>query len=430
VRVGSPVRSAAEGSARPARRTTALLRDRTLARFLAGNLTSNVGTWMHNIAAAIVVYDLTGSALLVGLLMLAQFGPTMVLAPWAGAVADRVDRRRLLVASLVLAGSSGAALAAWVALVGVEGLPGTGPVFAASAVIGIGHAFAMPALHSVIPSLVPREDLDRTLALTTVTFNVARTVGPAIAGLVLASLGAGAAFALNSASFLVFALMIIATRVPRRATSERQPGSVRDGLRFVRQDSLLVVLLIGVASLGFAQDPVNTLGPAIAHELGGGDALFGALVGSFGLGSIIAVVLGGPIRAAVRKSSAAAGGLVTLGAGMGLLAAAPVPALAIGSLLIAGLGFLFAITALMGGIYSRVPDDLRGRVLALWGVAFLGSRPLAGVVDGAVADLVSPRVAIAFSASVAIGAAVLVRTVWAKQSGPDRDVVPLAIRAW
>lgn len=398
------------------RSTGMLLRDRRLVRFLAGNLVSNIGTWMHNIAAAIVVYDLTGSALLVGLLMVAQFGPTMLLAPWAGAVVDRLDRRLLLVASLVVAGVSGAVLAIWVAAVGVDGLPGPWPVFGTSLAIGTGHAFAVPAFHSIMPALVPKQDLEGALALTTVTFNIARTLGPGIAGLVLAVQGAAAAFALNAASFLVFALAVMFTHVPRQENHEPRRRSVREGLRFVRQDPVLVTLLVGVAALGIAQDPVNTLGPAMAEQLDGSDTLVGVLVGAFGVGSVLAVTLGGPIRAAVGKSAAAVGGLLTLAAGMLLFAAAPIPAMAVGGLAVAGSGFVFAITALMAGIYGRTPDELRGRVLALWGVAFLGSRPVAGIVDGAIADLVSPRVAVAFSASVAVAAALVVRTVWRSRS--------------
>lgn len=404
----------------PARNPRHLVQDRRLGPFLLGNLTSNIGTWMHNIAAAVAVYSITGSAFQVGLLVFAQFSPSLFLSPWAGAVADRVDRRRLAVAALLVAGTSGAGLAAWVGIVTLDGLPGVWPIFAASMLIGVGSAFSIPALHSIIPSLVPPEDLEGALALTTVTFNLGRTLGPAIAGGVLVWFGSATAFGLNALSFWLFAAALGLIRFPAAERAVASKGSVREGLRFVRNDVGLIVLLVAVASLGFAQDPVNTLAPALADELGGGEALVGVLVAAFGLGSVVAVTLGSSLRARMEKQLAAVTGLVALGSGLVILSLAPVTSVAVSGLFISGMGFLFAITSLMAGIYARVPNEFRGRVLALWAVAFLGSRPIAGVIDGAVADFTSPRVAVALAATIALSSAVMVRIGWKA----DRDPTP------
>ena len=410
------------GQADVPRPPSALIRDRVLGPFLLGNLTSNIGTWMHNIAAAVVVFDFTGSAFQVGMLVFAQFTPALVLSPWAGAVVDRTDRKRVLVAALLLAGVMDAILATWMGMSGPAGLPGTWPLYATSVLIGVCSAFISPAIHSIIPSLVPPSDLDGTLGLTTVTFNLGRTLGPALAGVVLVTLGPAAAFAINAVSFFLFAMIVALVAVDRQVLNPDHRGSVREGLRFVRGDTVLVVLLISVASLGFAQDPVNTLAPPLARELGGGQALVGLLVTSFGIGSVMAVALGGRLRASMGRRAAAFGGLVALGAGMLVLAVAPIVPVAVFGLVVAGMGFLFAITSLMAGIYGRAPDRFRGRVLALWAVAFMGSRPIAGLLDGAIADLVSPRVATAVAAAFAMAAAALVRRRWTDAGAPPAEI--------
>lgn len=401
-----------------ARSPRQLVFDPRFGPFLLGNLTSNIGTWLHNIAAAVAVFSLTESAFQVGLLVFAQFSPALLFSPWAGALVDRVDRRRVAIGALVLAGTSGVGLAAWIATVTLEGLPGVWPIFGASLLIGLGSAFSIPAIHSIIPSLVPPRDLDGALALTTVTFNLGRTLGPALAGGVLIWFGTATAFAMNGLSFWLFAGALTAISIQTVERHSGSEGTVREGLRFVRGDMSLIVLLAAVASLGFAQDPVNTLAPSLADGLGGGEPLVGILVASFGVGSVTAVVLGGRLRARLGRRAAAVSGLIALGMGMVTLASAPVPWVAVVGLVVSGAGFLFAITSLMAGIYARVPDEFRGRVLALWTVAFLGSRPLAGLVDGALADLTSPRIAVLLAATIALLSAVMVRLGWKTDPEP------------
>lgn len=386
-----------------------LVRDASLGPFLAGNLASNVGTWLHNVAAAIVVFDLTGSAFLVGLLMAAMFGPAMLLSPWAGAVADRVDRRSLLVLSQGLAAAGGAGLAVWTALVGVDGLPGPWPLIGASAVIGVGHAFSIPTRAALVAALVPPRDLENALALDTVTFNLGRTLGPALGAAVMVTAGPATAFGINALSYGIFGVVLLVIRFPYAMGRPATSGSVRDGVRFVREDRILLTLLLAVGALGFASDPVNTLAPAIARELGGGDGLVGALVSAFGLGSVLAATTVSRVRRHLSQEVTGFFGLVLLAGGVVILAVAWTAGAALVALVVAGVGFLFAITALTARIYDRVPDNYRGRVLALWGVAFLGSRPVAALLDGAIADALSTDVAVMFAASTALVAAAAVR---------------------
>ncbi len=391
------------------RGSSALLRDPTFGPFFAGNLVSNCGTWFQNVAAAVVVFNLTRSALLVGAVSVMQFLPSLVLAPWAGAVTDRVDRRRLLLASQLLSAAAAGGLAVWTALVGVEGLPGPWPVLAAALVIGVGYAFSVPAMQALVPALVPPRDLDAAIALNSVTFNVARAVGPALGAVALVALGPAAAFGVNTVSFLalIVALIVIRPRAVERRTGG--DGSVREGLRYVRADRTTLLLLIGVTGLGFGTDPVNTLSPPMAAALGGSDALVGWLVSAFGFGAAASAFGVRAVRRRVSLERLGPAGLALLAAGMVGFAASPGPVAAILSLAMSGVGFLLAITALTTRIQLRIEDSMRGRVMALWSVAFLGSRPVAALVNGGIGDLVGPRAGVAVAAAITLAMAVVVR---------------------
>jgi MFS family permease len=396
-------------SPRAARTARVLLTDRTFGPYFFGNLVSNCGTWLQNIAAAIVVYRLTRSTVLVGAVSILQFSASLFLSPWAGALSDRFDRRRLLLGGQVLSAVAAGALAVWTGLVGIERLPGPWPIFVTAALLGIGFAISVPTMQALVPALVEPADLDQAVALNSVTFNLARAIGPALGALVIATWGPAWAFAINAASYslLIVALLVIRPRTARRRGSGGD-GSVREGLRYVRGEPALVMLLVGVAALGFGTDPVNTLTPAMADLLGGGDALVGWLVSAFGAGAATMAFGVGALRRRVAQGPMGVAGLGILAAGLAGFAVSPSAAAAIASLALSGIGFLLAVTALTTELQQRVDDDLRGRVMALWGVAFLGSRPAAALLDGAVADLFGPRTAAALAAGITAAVAVWV----------------------
>jgi MFS family permease len=385
-----------------------LLTDRTFAPFFWGNLASNCGLWFHNIAAAVVVFNLTGSALLVGAVSVMLFAATLVLGPYAGAVTDRVDRRVLMLSGQILACAAATSLAAFTAAVGVDGLPGAWPVLAATGIIGLGYAFSIPAMQALVPALVQPVDLDGAIALSSVTFNIARAVGPALAAATLVGAGAAWAFAINALSYLPLIIALLVIRPRQVDTSGRGDGSVREGFRYVRQTPAVALLLVATAGLGFGTDPVNTLTPPLAAELGGGDGLVGVLVSAFGAGAVLATVIAARAGRRFGQISTGAAGLAILTAGIAGLAASPTAAIAVAALLIAGFGFLLGITGLTTALQRTVPEGLRGRVMALWSMAFLGSRPLAAVLDGAIADAVSVRVATLVAAGLSAAAAALV----------------------
>lgn len=378
------------------RSTLQLVRDRTLGTYLLGNFTSNTGNWFQNLAASIVVFRLTGSSTLVGVVAALQFGASLVLSPYAGSLADRFDRRRLLLSAQLLGATAAAALAVTVAATGVDGLPGIWPILLATAVIGIAYAVSVPTLLSYVPALVPPRDLDTAIALNSVSFTVARAIGPALAGIVVAAAGAAWAFGANAVSFLglVAALLLIGHRPTEGLAGADQDRSVREGLRRARASRPILVTLLCTLIAGVAADPVNTLSPAVADRLGQGDAFVGFQVGAMGAGAASGTPIVGRLRLAVGRWRSIMIGLVVLGTSLLGYAVAPAPWVVLVFLFIGGNGYLLAVTSLNADLQTRVDEALRGRMMALWSTAFLGSRPVAALLAGAAADLTSTAWAI------------------------------------
>jgi MFS family permease len=384
-----------------------LLADRVYGPFFVGNLVSNCGNWIHNVAAAVVVFELTGSAIAVGAVTACLWIGSLVLQPWAGALTDRYDRRRMLIAGQSVSLLGAVAVAVPVLVVGVEDLSGPWPIYAGTLLIGLGVAFSMPSMQALIPALVPERALDRAIALNAVSFNLARAVGPAMAGVILISADASVAFAVNVISFAVLIGVLLVIRPRFEQEPARGDPSVRAGLQWVRDDRRAVVLLASMVAIGFATDPINTLTPPIAELVGDGDALVGLMVAAFGAGAVSAAVFVERIRERVGRERAGTVGLAVLAGAIGVFALSSGEAHALVAMAFAGGGFLVAITSLTTQLQERVPDPLRGRVLALWGVAFLGTRPISAAIDGAIADLVSPRAAALAMAAAALAAALV-----------------------
>lgn len=375
------------------RTTWQVVTDRRFGSYLAGNFVSNVGNWFQNVAAGIVVFQITGSNTLVGVVSVLQFLGTLLLSPWSGALADRQDRKRLLMSAQVISATGALGLAIWVGLEGVEGLPGVWPVLAAAGVIGLGYAIGIAAMNALIPALVEPPDLDEAIALNSASFTVARAVGPAIAGLFIASFGAAFAFGFNALTFfpLIVVLAVIRPRPVSRPAGDR---SVRAGFAYVRNRPAMPWLIVATLTVGWAGDPVNTLAPAYAEMFGRDEAFVGLMVAVFGAGSAVASLGVRIVRSRLGLLHTTSVGLVLLFSGLVGFAAAPNEAVLLPSLFIAGVGFLLGVTTTNSNLQGRLDEEMRGRVMALWSMAFLGSRPLAGLVDGVVADLISPRVGV------------------------------------
>jgi MFS family permease len=369
--------------------------------YFVGNLCSNCGTWFQNIAQALLVYRLTHSTLLVGVANFAQFIGVLALAGVAGAAADRYDRRRLLLATQLAAFGCSVLLA----VLAVAGHAGIAVVFGAALLIGFAQAFAMPAAQALVPALVARADLPAAVAMNTVTFTMARALGPVAAVLVIGRYGIPAAFAVNTATYLVLiaALLFIRPRPAGAARPGRRP-TLRESWRQVRADPVILSTLCVVAAIAVSGDPVNTLTPEFAttayHHA---DTFAGVLIGAFGVGSVVAALRSG--RAGPRRAvwSMVAMGLATVAFGLS-------PTLWTGLLALAvcGYGFLAGQTSATVTLQTHIDDAERGRVMALWSVAWLGTRPFASLLDGALASLAGVRAAAALMAvPVLIGALLL-----------------------
>jgi MFS family permease len=367
-----------------------LVTDRRFGSYLAANFVSNIGNWFQNVAAGIVVFHVTGSNTLVGLVSVLQFLATLLLSPWSGALADRHDRKKMLMLAQVISVIGAVSLAIWVGLVGVAGLPGVWPILAAAGVIGLGFAIGISAMNALIPALVEPPDLDEAIALNSASFTVARAIGPALAGVFIAAFGAGFAFGFNVITFLPL-IVVLAVIRPRPVVRHAGDRSVRAGLAYVRQRPEMPWLIVVTLTVGWAGDPVNTLAPAYAEMFGRSEAFVGLMVAVFGAGAATSSLFVGRVRAQLGLLPTTRLGMALLFAGLVGFAAAPNEAVLLASLFTTGVGFLLGVTTTNSNLQNRLDENMRGRVMALWSMAFLGSRPLAGVIDGLVADLVSPR---------------------------------------
>jgi MFS family permease len=386
-----------------------ILARRDFGPYFLGNALSASGTWYQNLAASLLVYRLTHSAFLLGVLNFSQFIPILVLSPWAGGIADRVNRRVLLLVTQAVA----IALAGGLALLAWAGLASTGVVIADTLGLGIVSAFSAPAQQALIISLVARSEVPTAVALNSMTFNLARAIGPATAAIAVRYLGIPAAFGLNAASYFLFvaALLLIGPQKQRRAG--REETRVWESVRLLRREPRLAGFLAVVAVVGFASDPVNTLGPAFARAFGHRDTVAGFIVGAFGAGAVTAALVVAGRVAGSRARMAATLGI--LGGGVAAFSVVPWLPLGFVFLVVGGFGYLSSNTSATTRLQLGVEETQRGRIMALWSIAFLGLRPFASILDGGIASALGVRVAgvalamPALAASAALGLTLLRR---------------------
>jgi MFS family permease len=262
--------------AQSARRIPALLRDRTYGPYFLGLIVATMAVWIHNVAAAIIVWELTRSTSLVAAITIGQFVPQLVLTPWSGARADRSDRRRQLVTGTTITATGSGLLALWSATVGLAGTPGAVAVILAAVVVGIGFAIGGPASQSLLPSLVRRSELPTAIALSSMPMTVARALGPAVGAILVTAGGATLTFTVTTVLHTGFALVMY-RRARVAASGSRRDTRILAALSYVLQDRPLAYLLLGVGIVGLGVDPVITLAPAFADGLGGGGDVVGSI---------------------------------------------------------------------------------------------------------------------------------------------------------
>ena len=400
-----------------ARATLRVLGSRNFGPYFVGNLLSNSGTWFQNLAQGILVYRLTGSALMLGVVGFSQFVAVFVLAPWAGAAADRFDRRILMrwmqLGSFVV--TAALAALAW------TGHASAGVVIGMALLLGVATAFSTPSMQALVPQLVEPGELHQAIALNAVTFNASRVIGPVVGAIVITRLGIPWAFALNSCSYLVLVLALSVVRPRAQPPGPARRTRLRETLRVATADPRIRMLLVVTTALSFTLDPISTLAPAYAREvLHRPDTLAGYLLGTFGIGSVIAAfTLTGRIRESWRRLSAT---LALFGLPLVAYALSPSIWVSLAALVLAGIGFLATSTAATTRLLMTVPVEQHGRFMAIWSALFLGTRPVASLLDGAIASA-SIRAAGLVLAVPSVGVAL-----WLL-ARPPRDAAPAAAAA-
>jgi MFS family permease len=386
---------------------TRALRHRNYRLFFSGQSISLVGTWITRIATSWLVYRLTGSELLLGVVGFCGQIPTLVFAPFAGVLVDQWDRRRILVITQALSLLQSLALGVltlghWITVRDIMGL---------QILQGVINAFDTPARQAFVVEMVEdRSDLANAIALNSSMVNASRIVGPSIGGAVIAAVGEGWCFMLDAVSYLFVIGSLLLMRVRRAALRRdtRVGAELRSGFDYVVRSvpirSALIVLAI-VSAMGM---PYTVLMPAIAADvLGGGPNTLGLLMGATGVGA-----LGGALYLAGRRSVLGLGRVMmyaTLTFGAGLVAFAftrHLPA-ALAILVIVGAGFMVQMAATNTILQTLVDDQMRGRVMAFYTMAFLGTAPIGSLLAGLLADRIGTAPTIAVG-----GVACLLSGVW------------------
>jgi len=367
--------------------------------FTAGFL-SNTGTWMQTVTVPFVIDQLTHSTALVGLSAFATFFPATVIGPLAGSLSDRHDRRNVLIwAQVVMMVMAGALWVTW-----ATGTATTAIIFVCVIISGLGAGVTTAAWQSFVPQLVPRSDLLSAVRINSMQFTAARAFGPALAGLVLASLGPSWAFGANAISFLcvIGALLFIAPKPPINPGGRGHVlAHFREGVRYVRRRAVLaiaVLMVILVALFGVAI--VQIVEPIARHVFHVGAGKYGLMTGAYGLGAVIGGVFTVAFGDTFRKSRVALTGLLMMAAGVVLLGVAPVYGLALVALLAMGLAQVLCMVSCNTAIQLNVDEAYRGRASSMFTMSFFAAGPIGALVAGVVGDLVNLRATVVASGLV------------------------------
>jgi MFS family permease len=354
----------------------------------AGAFTSSVGTWMQEVAQNWLILTMTGSAFLLGLDAFLGDAPYLLFSLFGGVLADRVDRRRILLRSQYVQMASAALLAGLLLASAVQ----VWMILALSFVVGLAQSFGGPAYQALVPTLVDRKDLPNAVALNSIQFNLARVVGPVLAGVAFYKLGAAACFGLNALSFLapIAALWFLTGGGGTTPPKEGVLASLKTGLAAVWREkslrSLIVLSFIG----SFCAMPLVTFLPVFARSVFHRDAKgYSVLLACFGIGAILGafgVAAFGNVR---RKGALAIAMQMFFGAVMTGFAISRTPVVSYVLLGLAGASLMIVFALFMTLVQSGVEDGLRGRVVSVYSLAFRGAMPLGNLVAGALAGIFS-----------------------------------------
>ncbi|MGA8726831.1 MAG: MFS transporter [Acidimicrobiales bacterium] len=395
-----------------ARQTFHSLRVRNYRLYFTSQLISVSGTWMQSVAQAWLVLHLTGSGVDLGVVVALQFVPMLFFGPFGGLVADRADKRRLLFATQ----TAGGLLALVLGILVVSGTVQLWQVYLLASFLGVVNLFDNPARQSFVIEMVGRDDLPNAVSLNSVVMNASRVIGPAIGGIIITLFGLGVCFFVNAASYVAVVIGLAMMRVAELRPTEpvtRARGQVREGFRYVWRTPTLRNTLLAVALIGiFVYNFTVTLALLAKVTFGGGAGAYSLLTACMGIGAVVGGLFAAHrARPTPRLLQVLA---LALGALLALVALSPTLLVACLSIVAMGAASIGFIATANATLQLTAEPEMRGRVMALYAMAFLGTTPIGAPLVGAIAQWTDPRVALlAGSASAVAAAGVLL---WHHQS--------------
>jgi len=383
---------------------TRALRHRNFKLFLGGQFLSLVGTWVQTVALSWLVYRITGSSIMLGLIGFASQIPYLF-SPIGGVLADRMNRHRLILLTQILS-TVQAVLMGWLTLTGQVRV---WHIFFLALALGAIGMFDMTARQSFLVEMVGKDDLMNAIALNSSVYNSGRILGPAVAGLMVAAIGEGWCFMVNAASFLAVIVGLLLMRLPPAAPREKGISPIaqlHEGIRFVRHNEPLRTLLINLGIVSIMSYSFIVLMPVFADRmLGGGPKTLGVLMSAFGAGALLGAIymatrtgLRGLSRTIVRATLIYSFALI-------LFAFSSTIVLACFFLVITGAGMLLQVASTNTSLQTITPDALRGRVMGFYGMMFMGMAPIGSLVAGWLGDWIGASYTVALGAAVSIIAA-------------------------
>jgi MFS family permease len=394
-------------------------------RYYAGQSISLIGTWMQMTAQSWLVFTLTHSGAMLGVIVALQTLPVLLLGPYGGVVADRVDKRRMMIGLQSAMGVQALILG----VLTVTGVVQVWEIGILAAVLGFNNAFENPARQSFMMELVGAEHLRNAVSLNSVLVNVARSIGPAVAGVLIATVGEGECFLANAASFIPVVFTLTSMDTSKLATvtpTPRARGQLREGLRYIRSTPTLAVPLVMMAIAGCLTYEFQVSLPVMADRaLHVGATGFGFMTAAMGVGA----VLGGLLVAARGKTGLRPLVISALGFGTALAFATIAPNLVLELLAlgIAGAGSIAFMSMGNSTLQLNSAPEMRGRVMSLWFVAFQGSTPIGGPLVGVTMSVIGPRAGLGLGAIVALvvafGGALAIRRLAVPPAAPAGAVV-------
>jgi MFS family permease len=402
------------------------LRIRNFQLFFSGQIISLVGTWMQTVAEAWLIYRLTGSGSLLGLLGFVGQIPIFLLSPLAGLVADRWPRRSVVIATQTCSMLLAFTLAA-LQLSGQIRKENVWEIIVLATLLGMVNAFDVPARQSFLIEMVGRENLLNAIALNSSMFNGARVAGPAIAAAVVAAVGEGWCFLLNGLSYLAVIAGLLLMRIEKsKAVHDGATPweKMREGFRFARHTKPIRALLLLLGIVSFMALPFSVLMPIFAVKiLHGGASAYGWLMGMVGLGAMI-----GALVIAMRHQLRGLGNVVAfsaagLGVSLVLFGASHWYWASLVILVFCGFTMMMQFTSTNTLLQAMVPDQLRGRVMSIYTMMFLGMAPLGSLVAGKMADHIGAPRTVAIGGIVSFVCGLVFARKWPAMRGPARDLI-------